>query len=63
MCERILNWQDGYAAFSASPSMVDKTAAYIANQHKHHREKGFKEELRTLLKKHKVDYDERYVWD
>jgi putative transposase len=56
-------WQDGYAAFSVSPWDVDKVAAYIDNQKEHHRHTKFKDELRNLLMKHGVDYDERYLWD
>lgn len=56
-------WQDGYGAFSVNPSQVDKVVAYIANQHEHHRKKTYQEEYRSFLKKYKVDYDERYVWD
>ncbi len=56
-------WQDGYGAFSVSPSNVDRVVAYIENQHEHHKTKSFKEEFRLFLKKYKVDFDERYVWD
>lgn len=56
-------WQDGYGAFSVNPSEVDVVIAYIANQHEHHRGRGFQDEYRAFLKKCKVDYGERYVWD
>jgi REP element-mobilizing transposase RayT len=56
-------WQDGYGAFSVNPSQVDIVMAYIENQHEHHRKKTFQEEYRAFLKKYKIDYDERYVWD
>jgi len=56
-------WQDGYAAFSVSPSHLDAVYKYIANQHEHHRHQSFQDECRTFFKKYKVDYDERYVWD
>jgi putative transposase len=56
-------WQDGYGAFSVNPSEVDKVIAYITNQHEHHRKKTFQDEYRAFLKKYKVEYDERYVWD
>ena len=55
-------WQDGYGAFSVSPSHVEALQGYIANQVEHHREEGFKEEFRRLLKKYDVEYDEKYVW-
>jgi REP element-mobilizing transposase RayT len=56
-------WQDGYGAFSVSPTQVDSVKAYIDNQHEHHTKKTFQEEYLEFLKKHDVDYDERYVWD
>lgn len=56
-------WQDGYGAFSVNPAQVDIVKAYIQNQEEHHKKKDFKQEYRGLLKKCKVDYDERYVWD
>ena len=56
-------WQSGYAAFSVSQSSVPRVKAYIENQVDHHRSKTFQDELRTLLQRHRVDFDERYVWD
>ncbi len=56
-------WQNGYGAFSVNPSEIDKVIAYIENQKEHHRKKSFQEEYRAFLKKYKVEYDERYVWD
>ncbi|MFT3935839.1 MAG: IS200/IS605 family transposase [Chitinophagaceae bacterium] len=56
-------WQDGYGAFSVNPSQVDVVINYIANQHAHHDKQNFQDEYRGFLKKYKVDYDERYVWD
>ena len=56
-------WQDGYGAFSVNPAEVDTVIAYIDNQHEHHSKKTFQQEYRAFLKKYKVEYDERYVWD
>lgn len=56
-------WQNGYAAFSVSHSNLDRVIRYIDNQEEHHRRKSFQDELRTLLRKHSVAWDERYVWD
>jgi putative transposase len=56
-------WQTGYAAFSVNPRGVDRVISYIANQHEHHNKKSFQKEFRTLLKKHNIEYDERYIWD
>lgn len=56
-------WQKGYGAFSVNPSEVDTVKTYISNQNEHHRVKTFQDEYRAFLKKYKVAYDERYVWD
>ena len=56
-------WQDGYGAFSVNPAQVEYVITYIHNQQEHHRKKTFQHEYRAFLKKYKVDYDERYVWD
>jgi REP element-mobilizing transposase RayT len=56
-------WQDGYAGFSVSESAVERCVAYINNQKTHHARMGFQPELRMLLKKHKVAFDERYLWE
>lgn len=56
-------WQRGYGAFSVSPSQLDVVLQYIDSQQEHHRTRTFQEEYRELLRKHGVDFDERYVWD
>jgi putative transposase len=56
-------WQNGYGAFSVSRSNVEAVSAYIAKQEEHHRRMTFQEELLALLKKHGIDYDERYIWE
>lgn len=55
-------WQTGYAAFSVSQSQVEKVRDYIRNQEQHHRRESFQEEFLNLLKKHGLEYDERYLW-
>lgn len=57
------HWQDGYGAFSVSPSHVNALRTYIENQEQHHRKESFQDEFRRLLGKYGVEYDERYVWD
>jgi len=56
-------WQRGYGAFSVSPSQLDSVLEYVSKQQEHHRTRTFQEEYRELLRKHRVDFDERYVWD
>ena len=56
-------WQDGYGAFTVSKSHIADVTAYIQNQRQHHQGKTFKEEFLSLLERHEIDYDERYLWD
>jgi putative transposase len=55
--------QRSYGAFSVSPSHLDGMLQYIETQQEHHRTRAFQEEYRELLRKHGVQFDERYVWD
>jgi putative transposase len=56
-------WQQGYSAFSVSPSNKRTVMAYIAEQERHHAKRNFEQELLALLKKSGVQYDARYVFD
>lgn len=56
-------WQAGYGAFSVSESNAPKVANYIREQQEHHRTRAFQEEYREFLEKHKIEFDEQYVWD
>jgi REP element-mobilizing transposase RayT len=56
-------WQTGYAAFSVSASNAGRVKRYIENQDEHHRVRSFQDELRAFLRRHQVEFDERYVWD
>ncbi len=56
-------WQKGYGAFTLGMSQLDQLIHYIENQETHHHTTTFQEEYRMLLKKYKVDFDERFVWD
>jgi REP element-mobilizing transposase RayT len=54
-------WQQGYAAFSVSASIVPAVARYIQNQKAHHRRMSFDQEFMALLKKHGVEYDPKFA--
>ncbi|MGI8437922.1 MAG: IS200/IS605 family transposase [Chthoniobacterales bacterium] len=56
-------WQRGYGAFSVSASELPSALQYVENQAEHHRTRTFQEEYREILRKHDVQFDERYVWD
>jgi REP element-mobilizing transposase RayT len=60
---RLFAWQEKYGAFSVSESRVDSIIQYIKNQQEHHRKMTFQEEFLALLKKHRIEFDERYLWD
>ncbi len=55
-------WQEGYGAFSVSPSNKEAVFAYIKNQEAHHRKYDFKEEFLLLLKNHGIQFEEKYLW-
>jgi putative transposase len=59
---RLFRWQIKYGAFGVSVSLLEKTIEYIRHQEHHHRRMTFQEEFVALLKKHRVAYDERYLW-
>ena len=56
-------WQSGYGAFAVSESNVEAVREYVANQREHHRKKSFQEEYQQFLERHRIAFDERYVWD
>ncbi len=56
-------WQRGYGAFSVSESSIENVISYIGNQEEHHKKTTFEEEFILLLQKHKISYDEKYIWD
>jgi REP element-mobilizing transposase RayT len=60
--QRGFAWQEEYGAFSVSVSQLDKTVEYIKEQEAHHRKMTFQEEFLALLKKHRIEYDDRYLW-
>ena len=60
---RTFSWQRGYGAFSVSQSSGASVVSYIEKQEEHHRIVTFEEEFRLFLKRYRVAFDERYVWD
>jgi putative transposase len=56
-------WQKGYAAFSVSSVEMNRLIEYVKKQKEHHRKVSFESEFVSLLKKHNVDFDERYIWE
>jgi REP element-mobilizing transposase RayT len=56
-------WQTGYGAFSVSQSNAEAVLRYIARQEEHHRKVSFQQEMIAYLRRNKIEYDERYIWD
>jgi putative transposase len=54
-------WQTGYGAFSVSQSNIPAMVKYVRNQDQHHRRVTFQEEFIAFLKRHGIEYDERYI--
>ena len=54
-------WQEGYAAFSVSASLVPAVVRYIQNQEAHHKKMPFDAEFLALLKKHGVSFDPKFA--
>ena len=54
-------WQEGYAAFTVSPSARAAVQKYIEQQEEHHRHQSLREELIEFLQKSGIEYDERYL--
>lgn len=59
---RTFSWQEGYGAFSVSPSQVAIVKRYIRNQEQHHRKRSFEEEFTALLRNCGIEFDGRYVF-
>ena len=51
------SWQQGYAAFSVSYSVLPAVRAYVSRQKAHHAKLSFNDELRIVLHKHNIPYD------
>jgi putative transposase len=56
-------WQNGYGEFSVSQSNVKSVRQYIQKQKEHHDNVSYQDEFRNFVKRHDVNYEERYVWD
>jgi putative transposase len=56
-------WQKGYACFTASYSQTKTIRRYIQNQKEHHKQKSFQDEYIEFLKRHEIEFDERYLFE
>jgi REP element-mobilizing transposase RayT len=55
-------WQEGYGAFSVSPSRVADVQRYIRSQAEHHTKRNFEQEFVDLLRKSGIPFEEKYVF-
>ena len=56
-------WQNGYGVFSVGYPELGAVRAYITGQEEHHRQTTFQDEYRELLRRHGMEWDDRFVWD
>ena len=54
-------WQDGYGAFTVAHGDKDAVIQYIKNQQEHHQQHDFRDELKALLERFGVPFDEKYL--
>ena len=55
-------WQEGYGAFSVSPSLMERTKQYIFGQAEHHNTKSYHDEYCETLNEYGIEYVERYAF-
>lgn len=60
---KTFQWQTKYGAFSVSESSVGAVKAYIAKQKEHHTKLSYQDEFLAMLRRHGIEYDERYVFE
>jgi putative transposase len=56
-------WQEGYGAFTVSPSQLDSVIEYAERQKEHHAKHTFETEYLGFLRAHQVEFDEKTVFD
>ena len=56
-------WQEAYAAFTVGIAQIDETLAYIENQAVHHARRDYRAELIAFLRRHNIEFEEKYLQD
>jgi len=59
--EKGFQWQEGYAAFTVSPTSCGNVSRYIAGQAEHHKKVSFEVEIKELLRRAGVEFDPKYL--
>jgi len=62
LSETRFSWQKGYGAFSYSTSVYPRVINYIERQKIHHEKHRFREEYVDILKKFRVEFNEKYLF-
>src|SRR5271166_3088354 len=55
--DRLFAWQEGYGAFSVSPSQLYKVKQYLANQPAHHATHSFEQEFLAMLQAANIGFE------
>jgi putative transposase len=55
-------WQEGYAVFSVSASLVPVVVRYMQSQESHRKKMTFDVESVAMLKKQGVEFDSKFVF-
>lgn len=63
LCAGKFSWQEGYGGFTYSRSQINNIYKYIENQESHHKKKTFHKEYFDILTKHKVEFDQKFLFD
>ena len=59
---REFGWQQGYAAFGVSNSLIPKTVEYIHNQRQHHKKRRYEDEIIEFLQKNGIEFKKEDVF-
>lgn len=54
-------WQDGYGGFTYHIDAKNNLIEYFKNQEEHHLINTYEDEIRELLREHKIEFDEKYL--
>jgi REP element-mobilizing transposase RayT len=55
-------WQEGYGAFSVSPSHLDGVTHYIGNQRAHHAKRSYEQEFLSMLQAANISHEPAEVF-
>jgi REP element-mobilizing transposase RayT len=60
--DREFGWQQGYAAFGVSHSLITKTVEYIRNQSEHHKKSRYEDEIIEFLERNGIEFQKEDVF-